>query len=93
MGNVIHNKIEGRPMEGRGDVGEEGDGQGWDEIAIAHYPSLRHFAAMAGSRDYQDVNKKSRVGALRDTFILCTMEINDKGELAGGRDDTGMSKL
>lgn len=65
------------------------DGEGWDEIAIAHYPSLQHFAAMTGSRDYQDVNKKYRVGALRDTFILCTMEIGEDGELAGGR--TGRS--
>lgn len=79
-------------MEGRGDVGEEGDGEGWDEIAIAHYPSLQHFAAMTGSKDYQGVNQKYRVGALRDTFILCTMEIDDKGELAGGRNGSN-SKL
>lgn len=58
---------------------------GWDEIAIAHYPSLHHFAAMAGSNDYQWVNKKHRVPSLRDTFILCTMEIGDDGELVGGR--------
>ncbi|QDS69748.1 hypothetical protein FKW77_010122 [Venturia effusa] len=57
----------------------------WDEIAIAHYPSLLHFAAMAGSRDYQSVNHAHRIPSLRDTFILCTMEIGDDGELAGGR--------
>jgi hypothetical protein len=26
-----------------------------------------------------------RLGALKDTCILCTMEIDDEGELAGGR--------
>lgn len=67
-------------------------GKEWDEIAIAHYPSLYHFAAMAGSKDYQEVNKKFRVGSLRDTFILCTMEIDEKGELAGGNGN-GVSKL
>lgn len=48
----------------------------WDEVAIAHYPSIAHFADMLGSEDYQAVNKKSRVPALRDTFILCTSELN-----------------
>jgi hypothetical protein len=58
---------------------------GWDEMALAHYPSLEHFAAMLGSADYQDANKKYRQGSLKDTFILCTMEIGDDGELVGGR--------
>jgi hypothetical protein len=48
---------------------------------------LEHFAAMLGSKDYQEVNHKYRLGALKDTFILCTMEIGDDGELVGGRDD------
>ncbi|KAE9971404.1 hypothetical protein BLS_004448 [Venturia inaequalis] len=64
---------------------EQNQTAGWDEIAIAHYPSLHHFAAMAGSTDYQSVNQKHRVPSLRDTFILCTMEIGDDGELIGGR--------
>jgi hypothetical protein len=72
-------------------LAEQDNGARWDEIAIAHYPSLQHFAAMAGSNDYQDVNKKFRVGALMDTFILCTMEVGDDGELAGGR--RGNAKL
>ncbi|KAE9976844.1 hypothetical protein EG328_002372 [Venturia inaequalis] len=64
---------------------EQNQTAGWDEIAIAHYPSLHHFAAMAGSTDYQSINHKHRVPSLRDTFILCTMEIGDDGELIGGR--------
>jgi hypothetical protein len=48
----------------------------WDEVAIAHYPSLDHFADMLASEDYQAVNKKHRVPALQDTFILCTTELD-----------------
>lgn len=54
--------------------GEDG-GRGWDEVALAHYPSIWHFAEMLASRDYQAVNKRYRVGSLRDTFILCTTEL------------------
>ncbi|KFY46227.1 hypothetical protein V494_00549 [Pseudogymnoascus sp. VKM F-4513 (FW-928)] len=57
-------------------VHQDGDGgDGWDEVALAHYPSIWHFADMLASEDYQIVNKKYRVGSLRDTFILCTTEI------------------
>jgi len=48
---------------------------GWDEIAVAHYPSILHFADMLASEDYQEVNQKYRVPALKDTCILCTSEI------------------
>ncbi|KAF2839009.1 hypothetical protein M501DRAFT_1003545 [Patellaria atrata CBS 101060] len=47
----------------------------WDEVALAHYPSIWHFADMAASDDYQEVNHRFRVPALRDTLILCTIEI------------------
>lgn len=50
-------------------------GEGWDEIALAHYPSINHFADMLASEDYQAVNHKHRVGSLKDTFILCTTEL------------------
>ena len=49
--------------------------QGWDEIAVAHYPSILHFADMLASEDYQAVNHKHRIPSLRDTCILCTSEI------------------
>lgn len=51
---------------------QEGD---WDEIALAHYPSIDHFRDMLTSEDYQEVNHKHRVGSLRDTCILMTSEI------------------
>lgn len=47
----------------------------WNEFALAHYPSLSHFADMLASSDYQAVNLKYRVPALKDTLILCTSEI------------------
>lgn len=64
---------------GKGKV-ERGDDEGWDEIALAHYPSLWHFADMLASEEYQAVNQRWRVGSLRDTFILCTSEVGlDEG--------------
>lgn len=47
----------------------------WDEFALAHYPSLSHFADMIASQDYQAVNQEYRVPALKDTCILFTSEI------------------
>lgn len=67
VGNIVH-------RSGSGDDAEE-DGKGWDEFALAHYPSIEHFADMIGSKDYQEINLKERVGSLRDTCILCTSEI------------------
>lgn len=52
------------------------DKYGWDEIAVAHYPSIRHFTAMLASEDYQKVNHESRLPALLDTCILCTSELD-----------------
>ncbi|KAL4884476.1 hypothetical protein BJY04DRAFT_182586 [Aspergillus karnatakaensis] len=48
----------------------------WNEISIVHYPSLRHFCDMLAGEDYQEVNRKHRLGALRDTFLLCTTEFD-----------------
>lgn len=66
---------------GSGDGDEDGDRARWDEIAFVHYPSVRHFVAMASSEDYQAANRKHRLGALQDTFILCVAEIDARGEL------------
>ncbi|KAL2354269.1 hypothetical protein BJ546DRAFT_912050 [Cryomyces antarcticus] len=63
----------------------------WDEIAIAHYPSLWHFADMAASEDYQAVNHKYRVDSLRDTCILCTSEL--ALPLPEGAGEGGKAKL
>lgn len=74
VGSVIHDNEQGRK-----------DGEGWDEVALAHYPSLSHFADMLASEDYQAVNQRYRVPALRDTFILCTSEIGLDNFASGGK--------
>lgn len=66
VGTVVHGN--------KGNVGKK-DGDGWDEVALAHYPSINHFADMLASHDYQAVNRRYRVGSLRDTLILCTSEL------------------
>ncbi|KAI2636393.1 hypothetical protein GGS26DRAFT_493383 [Hypomontagnella submonticulosa] len=70
-------------------VGKVASGQaqrdGWEEIAFVHYPSVQHFAAMAASKDYQEVNRRYRLGALKDTFILCAIEVDNDGSLVNIR--------
>nr|POE74357.1 hypothetical protein CFP56_67708 [Quercus suber] len=68
-------KIVGKVVPGQGTDGE--DREGWDEIALAHYPSIRHFVDMIASEDYQKVNHEFRLPALRDTCILCTSELDE----------------
>lgn len=80
-------KIVGSVIRGDGKKGKEGEEEQWDEIALAHYPSLTHFADMLASEDYQVVNKRYRVGSLRDTAILCTCEVGL------GLDGEGKAKL
>ncbi|KAH8698779.1 hypothetical protein BGW36DRAFT_340036 [Talaromyces proteolyticus] len=48
----------------------------WNEISIVHYPSIRHFCDMLAGADYQQINEKHRLKALRDTFLLCTTEFD-----------------
>ncbi|KAI0145994.1 hypothetical protein F4776DRAFT_386555 [Hypoxylon sp. NC0597] len=66
-------------------AGGQAHSDGWDEIAFVHYPSVEHFAAMAASKDYQEVNHQYRLSALKDTFILCVMEVDDNGEVVNLR--------
>lgn len=63
---------------------ETGNAGRWDEFALAHYPSIDHFADMLASDDYQEVNLKFRVPALLDTLILCTSEILVEDLVADG---------
>ncbi|KAE9362782.1 hypothetical protein N431DRAFT_475621 [Stipitochalara longipes BDJ] len=56
-------------VEEKGVVGE------WEEVVLAGYSSLKHFADMLADEDYQDVNLRLRLPALRDTCILMTSEV------------------
>ncbi|KAI0525960.1 hypothetical protein F5B22DRAFT_588486 [Xylaria bambusicola] len=67
--------------------------EGWDEIAFVHYPSITHFASMAADNDYQGVNHKYRLGALKDTFIICVVEISPDGKLVCEAEKENKMKL
>lgn len=67
-------KLVGRVVAKQGTADE--DTSGWEEFALAHYPSIRHFVDMIASRDYQSVNHEFRLPSLRDTCILCTTELD-----------------
>jgi hypothetical protein len=54
------------------DVADPGE---WDEVILAQYPSLKHFADMMADPIYQAANLKYRLAALRDTCILMTTEV------------------
>lgn len=69
-------KIVGKVVQNQGTDGM--DGAGWDEIALAHYPSINHFTDMLASEDYQKVNHEHRLPALMDTCILCTSELDPR---------------
>ncbi|KAF2651369.1 hypothetical protein K491DRAFT_770558 [Lophiostoma macrostomum CBS 122681] len=85
-------KIVGTVVEVDGVKKEEGDG-GWDEIALAHYPSILHFADMLASEDYQEVNQRYRAPSLSDTCILFTSEVGIDGLLGKEVDKDKESKL
>ncbi|KAF1851241.1 uncharacterized protein K460DRAFT_273633 [Cucurbitaria berberidis CBS 394.84] len=70
VGNVTHVNGIAKSKEEEDSVRDD-----WDEIALAHYPSIRHFREMLVSAEYQEVNKRYRVPSLWDTCILMTSEI------------------
>ena len=45
-----------------GSVVGEKDGEGWGEVSLVHYPSIRHFCDMVAGEDYQEINHKHRLG-------------------------------
>lgn len=79
MGKVI--EVSSSPTS-KADAEIGDNGLEFDEVAVAHYPSIVHFSEMLRGEDYQKVNHEHRVPALRDTFILCTTELAP--ELMGG---------
>ncbi|KAF1831213.1 hypothetical protein BDW02DRAFT_607024 [Decorospora gaudefroyi] len=89
VGGVTH--VNGAPTP-KDKSGKAEEGEAWDEIAVAHYPSILHFRDMLASADYQDVNRKFRVGSLLDTCILMTSEIEVE-EVGAGDQGRGAAKL
>lgn len=48
----------------------------WQEVILAHYPSLAHFADMLADWKYRKINAELRLPILRDTCILMTTELD-----------------
>lgn len=87
VGNIVHDDLSNATQG-------EGEKEGiWHEFALAHYPSLMHFADMLASEDYQAVNQKYRVPALADTCILCTSELEIEKMLSEIEGGGGRAKL
>ncbi|KAL2868785.1 uncharacterized protein BJX67DRAFT_37181 [Aspergillus lucknowensis] len=78
VGNVIR-PASAADTDSRGEY-DRPEQEWWNEISIVHYPSIRHFCDMLAAEDYQEVNRKYRLAALRDTFLLCTTEFDLEGE-------------
>ena len=68
IGEVVTSSAE---HEGLGDVADS-----WDDIALVQYPSLEHFVEMVKSEGYQEADRRWKVGALKDTGLLCVVEID-----------------
>ncbi|RMJ25344.1 hypothetical protein PHISP_03786 [Aspergillus sp. HF37] len=73
VGNVV--KPAADNADSRGNV-DRSESDWWNEISIVHYPSIRHFCDMLAGDDYQAINERYRLSALRDTFLLCTTEFD-----------------
>jgi len=84
VGNVVKPTTTSNTSSSSGQSAVDASSDGWDEVALAHYPSILHFREMLLSEDYQEVNHKHRVGSLRDTCILMTSEIGVEEMMRGG---------
>ena len=56
-------------------VHPEGEESGWDDIALVQYPFITHFADLLTSDELARIDRKYKVGALKDTGLLCVVEI------------------
>ncbi|KAF1814447.1 hypothetical protein P152DRAFT_456703 [Eremomyces bilateralis CBS 781.70] len=64
-------------------IGGQGREEGWEEVLLVHNHSLGHFAAMSGDPEFLAINKKFRLGTLKDTAILCVMDVGGDGKPLG----------
>ncbi|KXS21797.1 hypothetical protein M427DRAFT_142173 [Gonapodya prolifera JEL478] len=70
VGNVV------APEAGRKDSRPVRAQKWWDEVAIAHYPTIDHFVDMAADPAYQKINAEFRLPALFDTTIISTTDFD-----------------
>jgi len=55
----------------------------WDEVVLAQYSSLEHFADMMADPEYHKINMELRLPALRDTCLLMTTELELDWKIKG----------
>ncbi|KAF2160643.1 hypothetical protein M409DRAFT_59890 [Zasmidium cellare ATCC 36951] len=65
------------PLHGARATGE------WDLVFLAQYPSFKHFVDMGSDSEYQELNRKYRMPALRDLCILITTEVDLEWTIPG----------
>ena len=75
VGNVVLDLDAGAGKDGDSSMGRSG-GEWWNEFSLVHYPSLLAFCDMLAGEDYQEINRRYRLNALRDTVLICTKEID-----------------
>ncbi|CDU22422.1 uncharacterized protein SPSC_01052 [Sporisorium scitamineum] len=56
--------------------GERKKEEWWNECTLVHYPSINHFIDMSVDDEYQYINKEYRLKAIRDTALICTVELS-----------------
>ncbi|CAL5868707.1 uncharacterized protein PFLUO_LOCUS2934 [Penicillium psychrofluorescens] len=76
VGAVVNSSSSSGVTDSRGDKTQRPETEWWNEVSIVHYPSIKHFCDMLAGEDYQGINEKYRLSALRDTFLLCTTEFD-----------------
>ena len=47
----------------------------WEDAVLVHHPSIYHFGDLVGGEEYQKLDAKYKVGAIKDTCILCLIEV------------------
>lgn len=79
--SVVVNPLKESLKDSRGERKEKG--QWWNEATLVHYPSINHFIDMSVDDEYQFINKEYRLGAIKDTALICTTEIDLKSYRGG----------
>lgn len=51
------------------------EGENWEDCALIGYPSVWHFARMLDDEAYAEVDRRFKVGVVRENPILCCTEV------------------
>jgi hypothetical protein len=60
---------------------EGGTEGGWEGTAIVRYPSIWHFAKMLDDPRYANLDRKFKVGVVRDNPLICCIPVEESGWL------------